>query len=497
MKHRVQAGFALLACVVLAACSRGLPQTLRKQIAASSAELHQDEQQFQAIQSQFDSDIHSAPALFNGVPDPAQWQSRLHADHAKLQLAQSDQTELESLSRQNRVASRDRAQQLLAEEVALRRTALDDGREVQKAVGQWLSLSRDPTSYLAKLKRDYTKLLAVNLEPVRGAVTQAGQDWPAQQLVLNSRLSALSSARNSAEAEWMATTKDRQAASNGQLTGIVAEALVHEDQDLVQQSQSLSEDAAKLRDLCGQLYVAWDKILVDLDTARRDGQKIYREEIETVRTRFTGPGAKQSSTTSDRQWVDVSEPQFHSVENDLGMAIAHKDAGQFDSQAQTTPEPAGFAYIAPPSQGSNQYGYWTHNGGESFWTFFPQYLLLRELMWGHDYRPIVLDEYRGYRTAQSSGRTYYGRETPTSPPKYGTHGTFTERHYASSRYMQSGGFRKSEYASRSSPSTFNQEEGHQFGASRSGHRFGSLRGSSSGRRFGGMGRGFGRGFGRR
>jgi len=185
------------------------------------------------------------------------------------------------------------------------------------------------------------------------------------------------------------------------------------------------------------------------------------------------------------------------------MAIAHKDAGLFDSEAQTTAQPAGFAYIAPESQGSNQYGYWTHASSGTFWTFLPEYLILRELLWNHGYRPIAIEEYRGFRTAQNLGRTYYGRVSPASPPKYGTHGTFTQTHYANSRYVQSGGFRGSGYASHPDHSPaggFSAFRGDQRGAadnSSAGHRFGSGVGSPSGRRFGqaprmpGVGRRFG------
>ena len=76
------------------------------------------------------------------------------------------------------------------------------------------------------------------------------------------------------------------------------------------------------------------------------------------------------------------------------------------SEAQTTAQPAGFAYIAPPSVGSNQYGYWTHNEQGSFWTFLPQYLIMRELFWGNSYRPILVDEYNSYNTYARQGRTW-------------------------------------------------------------------------------------------
>jgi hypothetical protein len=174
------------------------------------------------------------------------------------------------------------------------------------------------------------------------------------------------------------------------------------------------------------------------------------------------------------------------------MVIAHKDAGLFDSEAQNKIQPPGFAYIAPPSQGSNQYGYWSHSGGESVWTFLPQYLILRELLWGHNYSPIYINEYNGYQTALRAGRTYYGQETPSSAPKYGSHGTFTQQRYAGSRYVQSGGYAGSAYAAnRAAPASrpasgFTPPDegsaGKRFGGSSSGQKFGSN--GSSGQRFG-------------
>jgi hypothetical protein len=226
----------------------------------------------------------------------------------------------------------------------------------------------------------------------------------------------------------------------------------------------------------GQLYDSWDKILTDLDDSKFGGEPLYRERIKTVRTHFAGLPLKNGETHSDERWTDVSEPSYKAVEKDLGMAIAHKDAGQFDTEALNTPQPPGFSYIAPPSVGSNQYGYWNHAGGTSVWTWLPEYLILRELLWNRDYHPVMVNQYNSYYTAQRSGRTYYGQETPNSPPRYGTHGTFTQTHYANSRYVQSGGFRGSAFASRGGVQDSN------FNKSRSTPSVGS--GDSNGRRFG-------------
>jgi len=145
------------------------------------------------------------------------------------------------------------------------------------------------------------------------------------------------------------------------------------------------------------------------------------------------------------------------------------------------------------------------------------------VLWNHNYMPVPAYEYEGYWSARRSGTTYYGggytgtgstRQVETAP-KYGTHGTFTQKTYAGSRYQNKGGsfsdskyknqgsYRDSGYASRPSAapsSDRSKEQGHQFGTaprsgsnSGAGKRFGSPGGSPrsaprsapSGRRFGG------------
>ncbi len=137
------------------------------------------------------------------------------------------------------------------------------------------------------------------------------------------------------------------------------------------------------------------------------------------------------------------------MRNDLGMAIEHKGAGKYDSESERVAQPAGFAYMAPPGQ-SNQYGYWEHgSGGNSFWVFYGQYALMRDLLFHGGYHPIDYGEWRDYRTYQQTGRTYYGRDAVNSLPKYGTQGTATADRYSGSSYGKSGGFRNSQFASKS------------------------------------------------
>jgi len=495
---------ACAAALILASCSGGLPKSLRRTIAGEKDDVRYARQQLQKIESHVRQEVASAPDLFRDVSAPSDWENSLRGAESKLDRAERDASELSELARKNRSDSRNRAEQLLTEERSFRESALKQSHAVEASAAKWLDFQHDLPAHLNKMKREYEAIRAVDLESVSGDVEKAEHDWPAKKALLEERLASLRAIPKDADAQWQSTEPARTDASAGKIGGSDMAILIQEDDRLGEEAHTLRLKTDELDASCEQLYDAWDKILTDLDASRYGESELFRERIKTVRTHFADSSLKQSHTSSDERWTTVSEAAYHSAENDIGMAIAHKDAGLFDSEAQMTPQPAGFAYIAPESQGSNQYGYWTHRDGQSFWTFLPEYLILRELLWNHDYRPVVLDEYRAYRTTAGTGRTYYGQETPNAPPKYGTRGTFTQTHYAQSRYVQSGGFKGSAYASSrnsSSPSTFNasrpDEHGSASSNSSAGRRFGSGNGVASGKRFGAGGmRSPGRSFGR-
>ena len=478
--------------LVLVGCG-GLPHSLRRDIAFENDKLQAAEHQLGDVQNKLRQDLASAPAIFQNVPEPDSWNATLRSARQKLDTAKNDNTELQRLVRRNRSSSSGQAVQLLGQERTVREAALREAQSVDSAVSKWMDLSHDPARCVAQMQREYDAIRNADLAPVSKIVTRAEGDWPAKKNDLQNRLNALQEIPKAAATEWNSTETARQNPGNGNIA-----TLLHTDDLLGQQDTSIGAKTNELRDLSGQLYYSWDKILTDLDAPHFGSDREYRERIKTVRTHIVDVPAKKSETSSEERWVSVSPQAYHAVQNDLGMTIGHKDAGLYDSEAQTTPQPPGFAYIAPESQGSNQYGYWSHDHGQSVWTWLPQYLILRELLRGPAYRPIILDEYRGYRTAQQTGHTYYGQTTPTSPPRYGTHGTYTEQHYAQSRYAQQGGFKGSAYASHNgSFSSPRPEDEHRSVAPNNGagHRFGS----SPGRRFGRPGgfRSPGRGFGRR
>ena len=502
MKRKIiLAGVALmLTSLLFNGCSQ-LPRELRSQIDSANERLLQAESDFRRTNAEVLDDLKRAPDLFSGTPVATAWPDALRAAKSKLDAAERARVALQKLP--GGKESVPRAQQLLSEEDRLRKQAIDEANAVEAQANRWLDFRKNLPHYLARMREEHDASHNLDLTAVKLKVEKTEHDWPAKKDDLDRREEALENAPSRADKAWQDSAPARDAAAAGTATGPQVATLIEADNAL-STAAHLGAEAENLSARCDQLYVAWDKILEDLDIEHGD----YREKVKLVKTRG-------SEVSTDVRWDDVSPAEYRAVENDLGMAIAHKDAGQYDSEAINTAQPAGFAYIAPPSVGRNQYGYWTHNSEGSFWTFLPEYLIMRELFWGPSYRPIVINEYNSYYTAQRLGRTYYGETSPAAPPKYGTHGTFTQQHYATSRYVQSGGFKNSGYASRqtAAPSSSPQphygnapndnSQGKRFGAApgdnSQGKRFGSGSGApAAGKRFGSPGGGSrpsGKGFG--
>ncbi len=124
----------------------------------------------------------------------------------------------------------------------------------------------------------------------------------------------------------------------------------------------------------------------------------------------------QGDTARTTDWQRVSESVYRANENFLGMTLAAKTAGGVN----TTPHPPGYDYVGNP-----QYGQWrSGSGGRSFWEFYGQYALMRDLL-GMGGRTFYRNDYNSYRSYRNQypTRPYYGR----TGREYGTSGTVTQR----------------------------------------------------------------------
>jgi hypothetical protein len=492
-----------------ASCDRGLPHNLRRDIEWERDDFERASRAVDASAKAVENAIAASPELFQGTSAPEDWRSKLADARTDLERSQRDDAKLHEISRLDRASSRTEAEQLLGEARHLRDAAISEATSTEAAVSKWRHFAQNPREALKTTGETLSSIKAIDLPTLSGTVEKAERDWPAKKADLEARLLTLKDIAKAAEAKWDGAEAVRTQASGQTLAGPSLASLISLDDQLTRDRSSLASGVQELTDLAGQLYVSWDKILTDLEISHFGRENVFRERIKTVRTRLLDPATNRSEATDVERWISVPEASYRSVEKDIGMTLAHKDAGLYDFEAKESPQPPGFAYLAPVEQGSNRYGYWTHSGGQTVWSFLPEYLVLRELLRSHDYRPIYADEYRGFAAARAAGRTYYGgafdAATRTRTPTYGTHGSFTSKNYATSRYVQSGGFRGSAYASNRDRSNFSAFRNSKPdlphsnvapGSSNTGKRFGLGAAPSSGRQFGRPG-GLARSFGRR
>ncbi len=475
---------ALLAIFVGWAIVAGnrLPGELRAQVLSEQKHLAETRRQIADEQASVAKDAAGEPELFHVRGFDQEWPGRFHEAEAALGEAGRYGAALDPLLRKNNRGSAAEVRDLLQREREREAAASKEAGDTLKEAQKRLDFKKNYAATLTGIASRAKALEAADYSAVTKKVTQAEQDWPSKKDVLQTRLNALLDPKKQASA-WEQSAQALAAKPD------YAQALDLEES--VDHAPGPAQ-AAELAGLSAQLYTSWDNVLEDLD---KDND-IYREKVKHVVTTVTAPNAKGSTSSTDT-WSTVSPDQWRVVQNDIGMTVAHKPLGRFDSEADHTPEPAGFAYMASPAEGRNQYGYWDHREGGSVWTWLPEYLILRDLLSHHSYQPIPSYDWDRYRQAQRYGQTYYGRDE-SGAPKYGSHGTFTLQHYGNSRYAQSGGFSGSKYASGGGGFSGSKYGSGSASASPSAASSGSHRyGTSSGSRFGSGSRSAGRSFGGR
>jgi hypothetical protein len=436
----------------------GLSRDLRRQIKDERAAYSQAERQIKNAQDEVTHDLQAEPDLFRSIPASQGWPADLGNAATDLQSASRDVQQLEELDKRNRREDRERATALLARARATRTAALNHATAIEKEADHYVELKKTLPDTLRRMEMDYKMVRSFDAAPLTGQVQQAAADWPDKRGDLESRLNSEIQGRiANDDALWQANDAARRQVESGQDGEIDYGSLVAAAEQIHADSVALPQKRDEIQSLVDQLNRSWDKVLVDMESSRHD----WKQKVRTITT------PKNGQTTSGEQWVEVSQAKYDAQKSNLGMSIEHKPLGKYDVEAERVAQPAGMAYIAPPAVGRNQYGYWDHSGGQSFWVFYGQYALMRDLLFNHDYRPIYRGDWDEYRTYQSRGQTYYGRD-------YGTGGAATQQRYSGSGYARSGGFRDSQYASK--------------GGSFSGSKYASPSGNSAPKRYGSGGR---------
>ena len=434
--------------LVLLAGLDNLPRSVRAQIDSERTALAAARNEVQSAQHEVNRNVQADPALFHDLPAAQPWPARFVQSAALLDNATRDMDSLATLEKRNRRQDRPRVESLLSEERGFRSGAVAGAAGVEKEAAHWEDLKQHLPETLQQMQRDRDAIHGYDLAALSASVQKAETDWPEKKADLDGRLAAERNLVTEGDRLWDSTAEPRRQAAAGNLANLDFGTLLGDADQLHISAAALPANAAELQSLSAQLYTSWDKVLADMETRGIGTSKEYDQKIETVKTQVPDASAKTGTTTSDERWVTVPQSTYQAMQGDLGMAIEHKSLGKYDSESDRVAQPAGFAYMAPPSQGSNQYGYWDHSGGHDFWVFYGQYALMRDLLFHHDYRPLDRGEWDGYRTYQNRGQTYYGNDS-ASGQRYGTQGATTQQRYSGSSYAQSGGFKESQYASKS------------------------------------------------
>ncbi|MBZ5581040.1 MAG: hypothetical protein LAQ30_02340 [Acidobacteriia bacterium] len=437
-------GLSIIA--VLFAGLDNLPRSVRNQIDGERAALASAQQQVRSAKDGVDRDIQSEAALFAEVPAASQYPARFSRANGLLATASVEMAQVSELQRRNRRQDRPQVESLLSQERSLRQSAVAEAEGVHKDADHWVQLKQRLPQTLAEMERNHRAIHDYDLAALAPAVQKAESDWPDKKADLDGRLQAERDIIAESDRLWETTADARRQAETGKYAGVDLAALVVAAGQMETNAAALPRKTADLQSLTAQLYTAWDKVLVDMETRGRGSSKEYQQKIRTVKTQVADASSQGGATTSDERWVGVSPFTYDAMRNNLGMAVEHKSAGKYDDEAEKVAQPAGFAYMAPPGQ-SNRYGYWERRNGSDFWVFYGQYALLRDLLFNRNYRPLDSRDWSGYRSSQSRGQTYYGNEA-SGGQKYGTQSSSTQQSYSGSSYARSGGFKDSRYAAK-------------------------------------------------
>ena len=428
---------ALMAIVATAGLDT-LPPALKKSVDAASGQLSADRTALDTKKTQLEHAISEEPLLLKNQADG--WRTRLEQDRTRLDEAAQKLAALQQLAKANRRTDDYNVERGLRDFNSLREEALHDASGIQGEAEKRIAAKHALPSRLQSMLASHEALERIDSSDAAAPVRRAIADWPAKRDDLQARLTGLNDLKAQGQEIWDSSAALRASAEGNRLPDADIDKLLDQADKLDTLSQQATDNLKTTAALATQLYVGWDKLLLEVDAGREPRQK-----VRMVRTRFADATLAHGETTSEERW----EPLDSTHEDHAGMVIERKPAGKYDSEAERTAQPPAYAYVAPPGQ-SNAYGSWS--GG--VWHWLPEYLLLSQLL--HSSRQtITLPDYDAYRDARSRGEIYYGRNreyyTPRSaPPLSSGGGWYTERPrgFEGSQYQSHGSFSSSPYRSR-------------------------------------------------
>ncbi len=309
-----------------------------------------------------------------------------------------------------------------------RMQALGLADSVLKRAETLLYYKANRAKVVKKANQDFDSIESPALAQLEIKAEKAKADWPEKMADIEQKMSLFDSMKQKAsESHAFIAAENVKPESE-----VDFEALGMHGAAIADARETYLHSVGHIAALLGQLYVSWDRILDDMEI--REGEEVrFYHHYKTIKVFREGDSNRQETST---KIVQVSKTVYQSHEKNLGMTLASKPQGKYDSEADTKTSPPGYNYVGNP-----HYGKWErHSSGSSFWVFYGQYALMRDLFWGRSYyQPIYRSDWNSYQHSRNAGRTYYGRSS-TGGQKYGSKGEVARTKYKGSRYTSSRGF---------------------------------------------------------
>jgi hypothetical protein len=432
---------ALMAIVGTAGLDN-LPPALKKSVETAGHQFPSDRTTLDKSRTQLEHAISEEPLLLSKQAAP--WRQRLDKDRVQLDQAGEKLASLEQLAKANRRTDDYNVEHGLKDFNSLRDAALHDAAAVESEAERRVAAKRALPSRIQAMRASYESLEHIDTGTAAEPVRKAMMDWPPKHDDLQTRLNSLNDLKAQGQKVWDASVQLRSQAEDKKLADADIDTLLDQTDQMDSLSKQANDTLTTTAGLASQLYVGWDKLLLDVDHGRD-----AREKVRIVSTRFPDSTLAHGVTTSEERWEPLDSFTTHADEH-TGMVIERKAAGKYDSEAEHEVQPPAYAYIAPPGQ-SNAYGSWS--GG--VWNWLPEYLLLSHLLHSSQ-GPIYVPDYDAYRYARSRGEVFYGRNheyytpRPSAPQPSSSNGWYTERPkgFSGSQYQSHGTFSGSQYRSR-------------------------------------------------
>lgn len=337
------------------------------------------------------------------------------------------------------------------------------------AMEKRLAFKKNRSTRVAAAQKKVEQAAALSLEDVKEKTQRAGLDWPEKKIQLDGWYQHLEKIMEQMRLARQ-TVQQENAKPDSQIQWA---ALIGAVEQIELSMEILPKDRESLLSRISQLYISWDKILVDMEIVEGYEVKFYHS-YKLLKVTITDMAAKSSKHTTETLRVAVTKTDYEKNKNKLGMTLESKPVGKFDNEVEKTAQPPGYAYMASPSAGSNQFGRWQQSSSGSFWVWYGQYAFMRSLFGGDSGYRVYDRSWNDYDRSRRGGRSYYG-STGSGRNMYGSKGVYTQKRYSGSKYVKSGGFRRSNYV---------KSGGSYRGTRYSGSSYGSTGGSFRSRSYG-------------